>query len=224
MNGKTSGLLIIFFVIVLDLIGFGIVVPIMAYYVIRLGGGPELATALMALYPVGMFIATPILGRLSDYYGRKPILIISTIGAIFGYLMLGLAGSLWVVGLARLLGGLMAGNISTAQAYVTDITSEDNRARGMWLIGAGFGLGFIIGPALGSYLAGDDFATANLVLHAIVSAALCTASLLAVIFLLPESLDRIHREELRRQPIRVASTYCAHCGTDHSYRTSWSES
>ena len=193
-------MLIVFLVIVLDLIGFGIMVPIMAYYVVQLGGGPELATFCMALYAIGMFIATPILGRLSDFYGRRPILMLSMVGAIVGYLMLGFAQSLWVVALSRLLAGLMAGNISAAQAYITDITSEENRAKGMGMIGAAFGLGFIIGPALGSYLAGDDFATANLFLPAMVSTGLSAAALLAIIFALPESLDDDHRQALRQQP------------------------
>ena len=193
-------MLLVFLVIMLDLIGFGIMVPILAYYVIQLGGGPELATFCMALYAIGMFIATPILGRLSDYYGRRPILMLSMFGAIIGYLMLGFAESLWVVALSRLVAGLMAGNISAAQAYITDITSEENRAKGMGLIGAAFGLGFIIGPALGSYLAGDDFASANLFLPAMVSTGLCAAAFIAILFFLPESLDREHRDALRAQP------------------------
>jgi MFS family permease len=192
--------LIVFLVIVLDLIGFGIMIPILAYYVVQLGGGPELATFCMALYAIGMFISTPILGRLSDFHGRRPILMLSMIGAIIGYLMLGFAESLWVVALSRLLAGLMAGNIAAAQAYITDITSEENRAKGMGLIGAAFGLGFIIGPALGSYLAGDDFATANLFLPAMVSVGMCAAAFLAILFLLPESLDETHRQALRKQP------------------------
>ena len=193
-------MLIIFFVIVLDLIGFGIMVPILAYYVVQLGGGPELATFCMALYAIGMLVSTPILGRLSDYYGRKPVLMLSMIGAIVGFLMLGFAQSLWMVAISRILAGLMAGNISAAQAYITDITSEENRAKGMGLIGAAFGLGFIVGPALGSYLAGDDFATANLFLPAMVAAGMDAAALLAIIFLLPESLDPASKAALRRQP------------------------
>lgn len=193
-------MLIVFLVIVLDLIGFGIMVPILAYYVVQLGGGPELATFCMALYAIGMFVSTPVLGRLSDYHGRKPVLMLSMVGAMVGYLLLGFADTLWMIALSRLLAGLMAGNISAAQAYITDITSEENRAKGMGLIGAAFGLGFIVGPALGSWLAGDDFATANLFLPAMVSTAMSGAALLAIIFLLPESLDKQHRDELRRQP------------------------
>ena len=193
-------MLIVFLVIVLDLIGFGIMVPILAYYVVQLGGGPELATFCMALYAIGMLISTPILGRLSDFHGRRPILMLSMVGAIIGYLMLGFAESLWVVALSRLLAGLMAGNIAAAQAYITDITSEENRAKGMGLIGAAFGLGFVIGPALGSYLAGDDFATANLFLPAMVSAGMCAAAFVAIVFLLPESLDKEHSMAQRKQP------------------------
>jgi DHA1 family tetracycline resistance protein-like MFS transporter len=190
-------MLIVFLVIVLDLIGFGIMVPILAYYVIQLGGGPELATFCMSLYAIGMFISTPILGRLSDYYGRRPVLMISMVGSIIGYLMLGFAETLWVVGLSRIIAGSMAGNIAAAQAYITDITTEADRAKGMGLIGAAFGLGFIVGPALGSYLAGDDFATANLFLPAMVSASMSAAAFLAIFFLLPESLDQEHRDALR---------------------------
>jgi MFS family permease len=153
-------MVIVFLVIVLDLIGFGIMVPILAYYVVQLGGGPELAMFCMALYAIGMFISTPILARLSDFYGRKPVLMLSMLGAMMGYLLLGFAESLWVVALSRLLAGLMAGNIATAQAYITDVTSEENRAKGMGMIGA---------------------------------------ALLAIIFLLPESLDQQHRKALRQQ-------------------------
>ena len=200
-------MLIVFLVIVLDLVGFGVMVPILAYYVVQLGGGPELATFCMALYAVGMLVATPVLGRLSDYYGRRPILMLSMVGAIAGYLLLGFAEALWVVALSRLLAGLMAGNIAAAQAYITDITSIENRARGMGLIGAAFGLGFVIGPALGSYLAGDDFATANLFLPAMLSASLSGAALLAIIFLLPESLDPAQREALRNEPHEIGRAH-----------------
>lgn len=205
-------MLIVFLVIVLDLVGFGVMVPILAYYVVQLGGGPELATFCMALYAIGMLIATPVLGRLSDYYGRRPILMLSMVGAIAGYLLLGFAQALWVIALSRLLAGLMAGNIAAAQAYITDITSVENRAKGMGLIGAAFGLGFVIGPALGSYLAGDDFATANLFLPAMVSASLSGAALLAIIFLLPESLTPEQRQALRNEP---------HVGRLHALRELW---
>ncbi len=192
-------MLIAFAVVLLDLIGFGIMVPILAFYVLQLGGGPEMATFCMALYVIGMFISTPILGRRAYYDGRKPVLILSMVGAIIGYIILGFAESVWVVAISRLVGGLMAGNIAAAQAYITDISSPENRAKAMGMIGAAFGLGFIIGPALGAYLAGDTFEGANLFLPAMLSAFMSFSALLVIIFALPESLDKAHREELRAQ-------------------------
>ncbi|MGJ8685932.1 MAG: MFS transporter [Spongiibacteraceae bacterium] len=193
-------MLIVFLVIVLDLIGFGIMVPIFPYYAQQLGAGPELATLLMASYSAALFISTPILGRLSDYYGRKPVLLLSMAGAVVGYLMLASASSLWMIAFARFFGGAMAGNIAAAQAYITDITSVENRAKGMGLLGAAFGIGFIIGPALGSALAGDSFADANFVRPALFSAGMSGLAFLAILFFLPESLSRESRDALRAQP------------------------
>jgi MFS family permease len=192
-------MLIAFFVILLDMIGFGIMVPILAFYSLQLGAGPEMATFCMALYVIGMFISTPVLGRLSDYYGRKPILMLSMVGAVLGKPILGLAATVLMVAVRRLVSGLMAGNIAAAQAYATDVTTPENRAKAMGMIGAAFGLGFIIGPALGSYLAGDSFTDANLFLPAMLSATMSLLALLAIIFFLPESLSIENRQRLRRE-------------------------
>lgn len=191
---------IAFLVILIDLIGFGVLVPVFAFFALNMGAEPEVATALMSLYMLAMFITAPFLGRLSDHYGRKPVLALSMAGATAGYLLLANADSLWIIALARLLSGAMAGNIATAQAYITDVTSEQDRAKGMGLIGAAFGLGFIIGPALGSYLAGDDFQNANLALTAYVSAGLSFTACLAVLLLLKESLSPEQRRQARDKP------------------------
>ncbi|TKB46058.1 MFS transporter [Thalassotalea mangrovi] len=190
----------IFFVVLVDLIGFGIMIPIFAYYVLQLGGGPEQATILMALYPLAMFISSPWLGRLSDYYGRKPILIVSMAGACIGYLILAFAESLWLIAISRLLSGFMAGNIATAQAYIVDITDKNNRAKGMGLIGAALGLGFVIGAAVGSVMAGGNFETANFLYPALTSAALSLVSLCTIMFFLKESLSKSTQLKLRQQP------------------------
>ena len=121
---------VVFLVVFLDIVGFSIIIPIFVYYAMELGASRELATAMLSIYPLAMLLATPILGRLSDLCGRKPIMLASLFGAILGYLMLGFAASLWVMALARALQGGMAGNISVAQAYMTDITSEEDRAKG----------------------------------------------------------------------------------------------
>ncbi len=189
-----------FLVILVDLIGFGIMVPIFVFYPLSLGASPATATLLMAIYSFAMFFSMPFLGRLSDYYGRRPVMMLSMLGATVGYLILANASSLWMVAVARLISGAMAGNMATAQAYMTDISGEKDRAKAMGLIGAAFGLGFIIGPALGSYLAGDNFDNTNLALPAYVSAALSITACLAVFFALPESLSKAHRDALRAKP------------------------
>ncbi|KXI30436.1 MFS transporter [Paraglaciecola hydrolytica] len=193
----------IFIVILVDMIGFGIMIPIFAYYVMQLGGGPETATLLMGLYSLAMFISAPLLGRLSDYYGRKPILMLSMFGACLGYILLAFADTLWMIALSRLLSGCMAGNIAAAQAYIADITDDSNRAKGMGMIGAAFGLGFVIGPAVGSIMAGDDFANANFFLPALSSAALSLISFLGIVFFLKESLSK---EDLASSKLKTRVT------------------
>lgn len=190
---------IIFLVIVLDLIGFGIMIPIFPYFAQNLGAGAGLATALMATYSAALFISTPLLGRLSDYYGRKPVLLLSMAGAVAAYLLLASSTTLWMIALARILGGAMAGNLAAAQAYVTDITTAENRAKGMGMVGAAFGIGFIVGPALGSALAGEDFESANFVLPALFSAVMSALAFFTILFFLPESLPLESRQALRRQ-------------------------
>ncbi len=190
---------IAFLVILLDMIGFGIMIPIMPFYALELGAGSALATFCMGLYVVGMFISTPILGRLSDYYGRKPVLMLSMAGSVVGYVMLAYSESVWMVALSRLFSGLMAGNVATAQAYMTDVSSEENRAKAMGLVGAAFGLGFIIGPALGSLLAGDSFEEANLWLPAMCSAGMSLLALVMIVLFLKESISVEYRQELRAQ-------------------------
>jgi DHA1 family tetracycline resistance protein-like MFS transporter len=139
-------------------------------------------------------IGAPILGRLSDKYGRRPVFLISIAGTFIGFLILGFANSLWWLFASRILSGLTAGNISVAQAYIADVTDEKNRASGMGLFGAAFGIGFILGPALGGMLSQFGFAV-----PAFVSAALAFINLLTVFFWLPESLTAERRAELAAQ-------------------------
>ncbi|QYJ78822.1 MFS transporter [Shewanella acanthi] len=190
----------IFIVILADMIGFGIMIPIFAYYVLQLGGTAQTATLLMGLYSFAMFLSAPLLGRLSDRYGRKPILMLSMFGACLGYVLLAFADSLWLVAISRILSGCMAGNIAAAQAYIADITDESNRAKGMGMIGAAFGLGFVIGPALGSIMAGDNFEAANFLRPALASATLSFISFLGIALFLKESLSKEHQQQSRDTP------------------------
>ena len=151
---KRFPVLLIFITIIIDLIGFGIVLPVLPYYV---GNEPFNATPmtfgwLVASFSIMQFIFSPILGKLSDKYGRRPILFLSLIGTGIGFLVLGFATTMWMVFAGRILDGITGGNISTAQAYIADVTTPENRARGMGMIGAAFGIGFVLGPAIGGIL------------------------------------------------------------------------
>jgi DHA1 family tetracycline resistance protein-like MFS transporter len=139
-------------------------------------------------------LGAPILGRISDRFGRKPVFLISIAGTFIGFLFLGFSNSLWMLFLSRILSGLTAGNISVAQAYIADVTDEKNRARGMGMIGAAFGVGFVLGPAIGGTLSVYGFAV-----PAFVAAGLTFINLLAVFFWLPESLTDERRAELASQ-------------------------
>lgn len=155
---KHKALFTIFLIVFMDLLGFGILLPLLPFIAEKYAANPLEIGFLTAAYSLFQFIATPLLGRLSDRYGRKKILVISQLGSVVGYLLLGWANSLPILFLSRIIDGATGGNISVAQAYIADVTTKENRAKGMGLIGAAFGLGFIVGPALGGYLARFGFA------------------------------------------------------------------
>ncbi|HZH31408.1 MAG TPA: MFS transporter [Pyrinomonadaceae bacterium] len=151
---KRSPLLVIFVTVFIDLVGFGIVIPVLPYYVegTKFDATPRTVGILFASYSVMQLIFSPILGRLSDRYGRRPVLFLSLLGTSLGFFIIGFATTLWMLFLGRIIDGITGGNISTAQAYIADVTTPENRAKGMGLIGAAFGLGFIFGPAIGGIL------------------------------------------------------------------------
>ena len=151
---KRSPLLVIFVTVFIDLVGFGIVIPVLPFYVEGepFHAGPRAVTLLFAIYSVMQVIFSPILGRLSDRYGRRPVLFLSLLGTSVGFFIMGFATTLWMLFAGRIIDGITGGNISTAQAYIADVTTEENRAKGMGMIGAAFGLGFIFGPAIGGIL------------------------------------------------------------------------
>jgi MFS transporter, DHA1 family, tetracycline resistance protein len=139
----------VFIIILIDLLGLTIIIPLMSLYAASYGADASTIGLLGAAYPAFQFIGAPLLGRLSDRFGRKPVLIISQIGTLIGFLVLGLAHSLWALFLARIIDGLSGANISTAQAVITDSTNEKTRTQGLGLVGAAFGLGFVVGPVIG---------------------------------------------------------------------------
>ena len=151
---KRSPLLVIFITVFIDLVGFGIVIPVLPFYAegTKFGATPSQVGLLFASYSVMQLVFAPVLGRLSDKYGRRPVLLVSLLGTALGFLILGFATTLWMLFVGRIIDGISGGNISTAQAYIADVTTKENRAKGMGLIGAAFGLGFVFGPAIGGIL------------------------------------------------------------------------
>ena len=184
---------ILLLIVFIDLIGFGIVIPLLPYYALKFSASPLEVTAMMACFSFAQFFASPIWGRLSDRVGRRPILLISLTCSVLSYLWLGFADQLWMLFAARLLAGAGAGNISAAQAYITDVTDEKNRAKGMGMIGASFGLGFTVGPAIGGLLAGGDASSATLSHPAFAAAILSAIALILALIFLKESLAPEHR-------------------------------
>ena len=206
----------IFLVVFVDLFGFGLILPLLPFYAQEYNASKTVIGFLVASYAAAQFIGAPILGRLSDRFGRRPVLLASILGTAIGFVLLAVAdplgralGATWfaadsavvlsvVVGVlfvSRILDGLTGGNISVAQAYITDVTAPEERARGLGLIGAAFGLGFILGPAIGGALSQFGFAA-----PAWLAAAFAFANLIAVYLFLPESLSAAQRARSVQKP------------------------
>lgn len=183
----TAPLITVYATVFLDLVGFGMVIPILPFYANTppFNATPFQIGLLFAVYSWMQFFFAPILGRISDHYGRRPILLVSIIGSAFGYFLIGFAETLLLVFLGRIIGGITGANISTAQAYIADVTSREDRAKGMGLFGAMFGLGFILGPAIAGILS-----KYGIHIPFYFAAGLSLANGAAVYFFLPESIKK----------------------------------
>jgi multidrug resistance protein len=183
-----SPLMIVFVTVFIDLLGFGIIIPLLPFYAETFGAHAFTVAMLSTSFSLMQFIFAPIWGRLSDRIGRRPIIVFGLLGSCLSYLAFGLATSLTALFAARVFAGIAGANIPTAQAVIADITTPENRAKGMGLVGAAFGLGFIFGPAIGGYLSQFGYAT-----PAFFASALSLANFTAAWFLLPETLKPEHR-------------------------------
>lgn len=195
-SAPRAALAFLFGVVLLDVIGMSMLFPVAAYIVRAYNSDALTVTLLSVIYAAGQFIATPILGSLSDRYGRRPVLLLSLLGSAGGYVLFGLGGALWILFVSRLIDGLTGGNISTAAAYIADVTPREDRAGSFALLGVAFGLGFILGPAIGGALSQYGLAA-----PAWLAAVLTLLNVAFGFFMLPESLPA---ERRTRGPLRLA--------------------
>lgn len=186
-------MVILFIIILMSGMGFGLVLPPFMFAATNMGATPMVAAAIISTFAVGQFISTPVWGRLSDRFGRKPVLMVTMLGSALAYLVMAYATNLWVLMIARFLTGLLAGNFAVATAYVSDITPPDKRVQGMGFVGGAISLGFMAGPAIGGLLGGADAETASLYLPSLAAAAISFLTFMAILLFLKESLSAEQR-------------------------------
>jgi MFS family permease len=178
---RKSGLLPIFLIVSVDVLGLTIILPLLPFYAEHYGASPAVVGLLVSLYALCQLVAGPMLGRLSDRMGRRPLLLVSQVGTFIGFLILAYANALWLIFLSRAIDGITAGNLSLAQAYISDVTEPENRAKSFALIGIAFGMGFLIGPGLSGFLSKFGY-----IYPILVAAGLSATSIVCTYFLLPE--------------------------------------
>lgn len=189
-KARAPALAMLFLIVFINLVGFGLVVPLLPFFAQSLDAEPWQITVMFSAYSLGQFFAEPFWGRLSDRIGRKPVLVITLVSNAVGYLALAFVPNIWLAVAVRLFTGLGAGNISTVQGYVADVTPPAERAGRMGMIGAAFGMGFIVGPGLGGILTQPQLGHLGYQLPIFVASGLAALAALGVVFFLKESRAR----------------------------------
>ena len=197
-----SPLIPIFLIVSVDVLGLTIILPLLPFYAEHFGASPATVGLLVSTYAFFQLLSGPILGRLSDRMGRRPLLLVSQIGTFLGFLLLAASNQLWMVFLSRIIDGATAGNLSLAQAYIADVTRPEERAKSFALIGIAFGMGFLIGPGISGYLSQFGYQYPILV-----AAGLSLTSIVCTYFLLPSSAPHHEEGEPRRFTVLDWSNY-----------------
>ncbi|HEV2096942.1 MAG TPA: MFS transporter [Chthoniobacterales bacterium] len=188
MSRTRSPLLVLFLTVFIDMIGFGIIIPVLPLYAENFHASPIAIGWLTGIYSGMQIIFTPLLGKLSDQVGRRPVLMVSLAGTAIGFVIMGMANSLALLFVARIVAGITGGNISIPQAYIADVTAPEKRSHAMGLIGAAFGLGFTFGPMIGGLMSRISYSAPFFF-----AAALAAGNVVLLYFILPESLSKEHR-------------------------------
>jgi len=197
---KRAPIYLVLLTVFIDLLGFGIIIPLLPFYAQHFGAAPTVIGLLSSSYSFMQFLFVPFWGRLSDRIGRRPIILMSVTGSFISYLIFGFADSLTVLFVSRMLAGFMGANISTAQAYVADTTSFDERAKYMGLIGAAFGVGFMLGPFIGGVMSKISYGTPGFF-----ASGLSLANAVLAYFLLPESLKDKSTQARKLRLLNIAA-------------------
>jgi MFS transporter, DHA1 family, tetracycline resistance protein len=188
MSRSRSPLVVLFLTVFIDMVGFGIVIPVLPLYAERFNASPWAIGWLTGIYSGMQIIFTPVLGKLSDRFGRRPVLMVSLAGTALGFALMGVAESLTLLFVARIISGITGGNIAIPQAYIGDVTPPEERSKWMGMIGAAFGVGFTFGPLIGGLLSQISYSAPFYF-----AAALAAANVVLLYFILPESLPKEHR-------------------------------
>lgn len=205
MHHARKQLPIVYFTVFIDLLGFGIILPSLPYVAERFGANGFWVGAVMSAYSIAQFVSSPLLGRLSDRVGRRPVLLLSLAGSAISFVLSGIAGSLAFLLFARALAGGFGGSIAAAQAVVADVTRPEERSKYMGLLGASIGVGFVFGPALGAFFAEYGFAVSSYI-----AAGLAAVNFIVALFRLPETLPDVVAIERPRLSPRAFVTALAH--------------
>ena len=187
---------VVFAVVFVDLLGFGIVLPLLPTYGALFHVSPAAIGFLVTSFSLLQLVAVPVWGAISDRFGRRPVLIVGLVGSTASYVLFAVAGSYWALLASRIVAGAMGATIGVAQAYIADITTPERRAHAMGILGAAFAMGFILGPALGGILSTHSYSSAG-----VVAAALCAANALAALAWLPETPKHTATRRLGRVPL-----------------------